>query len=168
MNKYKSFTIVCMYIILTISITLPALAEKPSDENALKDISQAKVIWDITISDPKRLLRVMRVISTTYDDLVEQNVQPQMIFAFRGGVLRLLDNSEKERSSEDDQAHQELLLLINEISMRNGVVMESCSVAAHLMGIDNENIITEVVPVGNTFVSLIGYQQQGYALIPIY
>ncbi len=46
--------------------------------------------------------------------------------------------------------------------------MESCSIATKLMGVDNVTFIPYVKPVGNTFVSLIGYQKKGYALIPIY
>ena len=49
-----------------------------------------------------------------------------------------------------------------------GVRMEACSVATRLFGIDNATLLEGIKPVGNTFVSLTGYQAQGYANIPIY
>lgn len=33
---------------------------------------------------------------------------------------------------------------------------------------DNRSLLNGIKPVGNTFVSLTGYQAQGYANIPIY
>jgi intracellular sulfur oxidation DsrE/DsrF family protein len=46
--------------------------------------------------------------------------------------------------------------------------MEACSVATRLFGVDNGTLLDGIKPVGNTFVSLTGYQAQGYANIPIY
>ena len=144
-----------------------AFADRPGDEDALKGISEGKVIWDVTISKPSRLLFVMKVIDTTYDDLIKQDVQPDMVFTFHGRVLKLLTTDPIELDIDEEVAHEELLELIQKLSERPGVKMESCSVAAQFLGIDNSSIIPEVKPVGNTFVSLIGYQQQGYALIPL-
>lgn len=45
--------------------------------------------------------------------------------------------------------------------------MESCSISTRLLDIDNESIIPGIKPVGNTFVSQIGYQKKAYAVIPI-
>jgi len=41
-------------------------------------------------------------------------------------------------------------------------------VAARMLKVDNEQLLDGVKPVGNTLVSLTGYQAQGYAIIPIY
>lgn len=141
-------------------------AEQPDDADALNNISEGKVVWDITTGSPKKLLVYLNVIQQTYDDLMRQNVKPEMIFTFRGPVLKLISTPPSDL--EEETAHKEALDLLRVMSQRPGVNMESCSVATRLMGIDNETIIPEVKPVGNTFVSLIGYQHKGYALIPIY
>lgn len=141
-------------------------AEQPDDADALNNISEGKVVWDITTGSPKKLLVYLNVIQQTYDDLMRQNVKPEMIFTFRGPVLKLISTPPSDL--EEETAHKEALDLLRVMSQRPGVKMESCSVATRLMGIDNETIIPEVKPVGNTFVSLIGYQHKGYALIPIY
>ncbi len=51
---------------------------------------------------------------------------------------------------------------------QQGVRMEACSVATRLFKLDNDSLIEGIKPVGNTFVSLTGYQAQGYVNIPIY
>lgn len=163
----RIFSITILLLFLILNLTTPALAEKPNDADALKGVETGKVVWDVTLSKPRRLLGVMKVIDETYEDLVKQNVTPNMVFAFRGRVLSLLSSQPPELEPNDIAALEELLALIQTMSEKPGVKMESCSIASRLLGIDNSTFIPAVKPVGNTFVSLIGYQQKGYALITI-
>lgn len=157
-----------LIILLTLfSFISLAQADKPNDADALEGINTGKVLWDVTLSKPSRLLFVMKVIDETYDDLVRQNVTPDMVFTFHGRVLKLLSSQPLSLKSGEEEALEELLVLIQKLSNKPGVKMESCSIASRILGIDNNTIISEVKPVGNTFVSMIGYQQKGYALIPI-
>ena len=110
---------------------------------------------------------MMKVIDETYNDLVDQGVQPDMVFTFHGRVLKLISSQPIELDIDEEVAQEELLELISTLSKKPGVKMESCSIASRILNIDNDTIIPEVKPVRNTFVSLIGYQQKGYSLIPI-
>ena len=163
---YPKITLIayCLFALITQN---SAFAENPNDADALEGIETGKVVWDVTISKPSRLLFVMKVIDETYNDLISQGVTPDMVFTFHGRVLKLLSTQPLELEPDEEKAHEELIALMQEIRKKPGVKMESCSVAARFLNIDNATIIPQVKPVGNTFVSLIGYQQKGYALIPI-
>jgi len=50
---------------------------------------------------------------------------------------------------------------------KDGVTLEVCRYALKGMGVDEATIIPEVDPVDNGFVSVIGYQMQGYAVVRI-
>ncbi|KAA3629645.1 MAG: hypothetical protein DWQ09_05245 [Proteobacteria bacterium] len=145
-----------------------ANAAKPNDADALKGVSEGRVVWDITKGDPKSLLLFLKVIEETYDDLKRQNVTPDMVFTFHGPVVKLISTAPQNLPLDDEEALEEIVALLQRMNQRPGVRMESCSVATRLFGIDNKTILKGIKPVGNTFVSLIGYQKQGYALIPIY
>ena len=153
---------------LVLHVSSLVYAEKPTDADALRDINEGKVVWDVTVGSPIKLLLLMKVIEETYDDLVRQDVKPDMIFTFHGPVVKLISSEPLDLTLDEEEAHEEVLDLLRKFSQKPGVKMESCSVAARLLGIDNDTIMPEVKPVGNTFVSLIGYQKKGYALIPIY
>jgi hypothetical protein len=43
-----------------------------------------------------------------------------------------------------------------------------CSVATRVFGIDNNTILSGMKPVSDGFISLIGYQAQGYHLVPVF
>ncbi len=161
------FSIRLVLILASLTLTTPLWAQKPDDADALEGIKTGKVVWDITLSNPSRLLFIMKVIDETYQDMLRQDVTPDMIFTFHGRVLKLLSSQPLELDLDEEVALEELLALIQAMSKKPGIKMESCSVASRILGIDNSTIIPAVKPVGNTFVSLIGYQQKGYALIPI-
>ena len=145
-----------------------AYAEKPNDLEALSDINEGKVVWDITVGSPSKLLLMLKVIEETYEDLIRQEVKPDMVFAFHGPVVKLIAQETLDLPLDEEEAHEQALAQLKKLSEKPGVKMESCSIATRLLNVDNETIVPHVKPVGNTFVSLIGYQQKGYALIPIY
>jgi len=166
MYRTKFIMIIIGFLGLLVSYLVNA--EKPTDGDALRDVNEGKVVWDVTVGSPSKLLLLMKVIEETYDDLIRQDVKPDMIFTFHGPVVKLISSQPLDLPLDEEEAHEKVLDQLREFSKKPGVKMESCSVAARLLGIGNDTIIPEVKPVGNTFVSLIGYQKKGYALIPIY
>lgn len=142
-------------------------AGKPDDSAALSGVSTGKVIFDVNMAHPKKLTLYLKVIRETIDDLKRQGVKPDVILAFRGLSVRLISTDREQMDLTDfdhlDRVAQQLADL-----HRQGVRMEACSVATRLFSIDNDTLLDGIEPVGNTFVSLTGYQAQGYANIPIY
>ena len=149
-------------------LTTPLSAEKPSDADALQGLNDGKVIWDVTVGNPSKLLFLLQTIDETYDDLVRQNVKPDMVFLFHGRATKLISTQELKLNSDEHEAHRKAVALIQKLGERPGVKMESCSISARILEIDNETILPGIKPVGNTFVSQIGYQKKGYATIPIH
>ena len=154
---------------LTLLMLSPLVhAEKPSDSVALKGVKSGKVVWDINMGDPKKLSLYLNVIVETYDDLVRQGVTPDMIFAFRGKSVLLISRNREPIPMEQHIDLDKVAELLADLNKRPGVRMEACSVACRLFGVKAENLLPDIKMVGNTFVSLIGYQAQGYGTIPIY
>lgn len=51
---------------------------------------------------------------------------------------------------------------------QQGSLAQARAIIAPLFQVENGTLLDGIKPVGNTFVSLTGYQAQGYANIPIY
>ena len=49
-----------------------------------------------------------------------------------------------------------------------GVKQEVCAVATRVFGIENDKLLPDLTLVGDGFISLIGYQAQGYLLVPVF
>lgn len=158
-------TTICILIALTIG-TSRLYAAQPNDSSALQGVTATKAIFDINFGEPKKLELYLSVIEKTYNDLLQQGHHPDFIIAFRGSSVRLITTETWAYEEEDQLRLQKGAALLKKLSAQ-GVQLEACSIATNLFKIDNNSLLSVVKPVGNTFVSLIGYQSKGYALIPI-
>ncbi len=156
-------------LLLSVLLTTQAVlaAPKPDDADALRNVDKGKVVFDINMGDAKKMTLYLAVIRETVDDLKRQGVEPDVILAFRGLSVRLIAKDREQMDLTDfdhlDRIAEQLADL-----REQGVRMEACSVATRLFKVENASLLDGVKPVGNTFVSLTGYQAQGYATIPIY
>lgn len=157
----------CLVLCILPAASLLA-SDKPDDVRALQGVNTGKVAWDINAGEPKKLKLYLSVMEETYQDLKRQGVKPEMIFTFRGPAVRLV-SSDRTDVPLDQEAHYEAVAQqIEKLLTLPDVRMEACAVAARIGGIDPDSLLPGVELVGNTFVSQIGYQAQGYATIPIF
>jgi intracellular sulfur oxidation DsrE/DsrF family protein len=130
----------------------------PNDQEALKGLKDGKVIFDVRVPDAEKLTFNLELIKETFEGMRGQGVQPAMIVTFRGPTVKLLT---REHAAEWNAP------LIADLK-KLGVRFEACAVATRIFKVDNASLIPEVALVGNVLTSLIGYQNKGYALIPVY
>lgn len=142
-------------------------ADAPDDSDALKGVTKGKVIFDINMAEAKKMTLYLSVIKQTVEDLERQNVEPDVILAYRGLSVRLISKNREQMELTDYEYLDKIAAQLAELQ-KKGVRVEACSVATRLFKVDNQSLLDGIKPVGNTFVSLTGYQAQGYANIPIY
>lgn len=158
--------VIALFVLLSASFAVANTAKTIDDSDALQGVRSAKGIFDINVSDAKKLELYLTVIQRTYDDLVRQGQKADLVIAFRGASVRLISTEIWSFSDEDQESLKRSSVLLTRLKGL-GVKLEACSVATELFKIDKSTILPEVHVVGNTFISLIGYQARGYALVPI-
>jgi intracellular sulfur oxidation DsrE/DsrF family protein len=143
-------------MLLLLAVIVPAwAADAPTDREALSGLKTTRAVFDIRVSDRERLIFNLELIKETFEGMAAQRMKPHMVVTFRGPGVRLLTR---------EQATDEIGPLITELK-RMGVRFEACTVATRIFKVDNAKIIPDVVLVGNSLISLIGYQNRGYALV---
>lgn len=142
-------------------------ADKPSDAAALAGVTTGKVVWDVSMANPATLALFLSVVRETYDDLARQNVKPEMVLAIHGAPVRFVRAEREDLPLDVAAAVDRVNDVLDDLAARPGVRIEVCSIANRLFGVDNAAIKKNFHVVGNTWVSLIGYQAQGYAIVPI-
>lgn len=143
-----------------------AYAVEPQQNEGLDDVKVAKVVWDISLADPTKLLPNFRVIRQTHDDLVARAIKPEMIITFRGPVVKLLTAKLDQLPTADKQATEGVQQIIQDLATREGVHILACGISTRGFGVEKE-LMPEVKNVSNSFLPLIGYQSKGFALIAI-
>lgn len=157
-----------LVVLLALAAAAPVVNAEPNDRDALAGIATGKALFDVNISDdePEKLALYLNVISETHTGLLTQNISPDIIIAFRGLSVKLVSRGHFAVDAKEREAKDKIAYLISDLQ-KKGVKFEACSVATRLFKIENSSLLPGIKPVGNTFISLTGYQAKGYALIPI-
>ena len=138
-----------------------------NDAAALGDMKTGKGVFLVDIGDAKKLNFYLEVIQGTYKGMKEQGVEPDFVLVYIGPSVKYLSTSP---SAEVEKSAGGVLLDIEsnvEALAGLGVRQEICAVATRVFGIDNESVLPGLTLVGDGFISLIGYQAQGYHLVPV-
>ena len=165
MKKLLSILLTLACIALT-STSIIHAETTYTDENALQDVEIGKCLFDINVSHAAKLELYLSVIKKTHADLIRQGRKPNFVIAFRGASVRLISTETWSFSEEDQQSLAKSASTIKELQ-ELGIAIEACSIATELFKVDHSTLLPGIQVVGNTFVSLIGYQAKGYSLIPI-
>lgn len=139
-----------------------------NDRAALADMKLGKGVFLVDIGDAKKLNFYLEVIQGSYRGMKDQGVNPDFVLVFIGPSVKYLSDSPAE---DVEQAAGGLLMDIEanvEALVSLGVRLEVCAVATRVFGIDNNSILPGMTLVGDGFISLIGYQAQGYHLVPVF
>ena len=165
MNTIK--TALIMILLAVVSAAVQA-EQKIDDRAALADLKTGKGVFLVDIGDAKKLNFYLEVIQGTYKGMKAQGVEPDFILVYIGPSVKYLSSAP---SSEIEQEAGGILLEIEsnvEALAELGIKQEVCAVATRVFGIDNNSILPGMTLVGDGFISLIGYQAQGYHLVPVF
>ncbi len=138
-------------------------AAHPDDSDALKGVKTIKIVYDInSVSEPKTLVVLLKAILDARGRALAANVKPDLVIAFRGPALRLIQKPGPDATIEQKQIGE----LVAELK-KAGIKLEACNFAASVMNLDPADFLPELKVVGNTFNSLGGYQGKGYGVISV-
>lgn len=160
----SGFAALCM--LMTASIGLAA-NKAPDNKDALKGLTSSKAIFDITTANPKKLAFYLKLVKQTAESMHAAGVKTDFILAFRGPATYFVTSDTKHVKVEDMPVAYKIKDEITALSHEPGVKLTQCSVAAHVLHVDPATIYPGVKVIGNSWVSLIAYENKGYALVPV-
>lgn len=151
---------------VVVMLAVPALAGEY--DSALKGVNGIKAVFDVSQGNPKVSNVIFWAVQNVYEDETVKALQEktQMVIVFHGPAVKLISTDrgafKGEELAEVDKFHETLRQL-----KKDGVKLEVCLYAAKVMGVDPATILPEIDRVGNGFISVIGYQNQGYAVVRV-
>lgn len=135
---------------------------------ALKGLDEAKGVVLIDIGEAEKLALYLEVLQGTHQGFVDQGVNPDLIFVFIGPTVNLLTSQpEPGLAAKSPAALKRIATAITGLKA-SGVKLEICAVATKLFGLDDDKLLPELDIVADGFISLIGYQHQGYQQVTIF
>jgi len=163
-TKYKTYI---LYIVVSIVFVLSSTPNSFGDEyNALKGVKSVKAVFDMRVGNPKVAAVHLDLIHKTFKDqnLTIKSKKPDLVVIFMGPAVKLVSKTRKGFTPEEQKQLDAIAGIISNMA-KDGIKMEICMAAVHLTHVDPDSILPEIKQLGNGWISAIGYQLNGYALI---
>jgi len=137
-------------------------------DNALKGVTGYDAVFEVTQANPKVANIVFWAVKNAYEvtEVKDLSKSPRIAVVFHGPAVKLI-SSDKAPFNEAEWAEVEKFQATLRQMKKEGVNLEVCLYAVEVMEVDKSTIMPEIDQVGNGFVSVIGYQMQGYAVVRI-
>ena len=140
-----------------------------NDEAALQGVKNGKGVFLVDIGEPKKLALYLNLIPGTYERLEKQGVGPDFVLVFIGPSVKFLTEPGDDLAAlEHHDALERIRQGIDKLRSKEEVRLEVCNIALEVTGTDAEKLLPGLKVVGDGFISVIGYQEQGYNLVPVY
>ena len=164
---FQRILTLCMLLFVPL---LPAQAATApiNDAAALQGVKEGKGIFLIDFSDPKKTAFYLEIIRGTHAGLTRQGVKPRFVVVYIGPTVRFLSSKpDDELELEQGDTLKAIAKQVTELN-KLGVRQEICAIATRVFKVPNETILPGLTLVGDGFISLIGWQTQGYKLVPLF
>ena len=170
MNIYNSVAIRRVYplaavLFISMLMAIPAVS---GEYNALKGVSGVNTVFDVSQGSPKVANIVFWAVRDLYQNESVRGLPnpPNTVVVFHGPSVKLIASDIKGFKPEEAAEVDKFAETIRQMK-KDGVTFEICDYAAEVMGVDPATIMPEVDHVANGFVSVAGYQAQGYSVVRI-
>ena len=160
-------------LILGMLIFAPLLSAQAAtapinDAAALQGVKEGKGVFLIDFNDPKKTAFYLEIIRGTHAGLIRQGVKPHFVIVYIGPTVRFLSTRpDDEIELEYSGALTAIAEQVKELHQL-GVRQEICTIATRVYKVPNDTVLPGLTLVGDGFISLIGWQTQGYKLIPLF
>lgn len=158
-----SLLIAAVFVAMSATSTLAA-----GYGNALKGVKSYDAVFEVTQKSPKISNLIFWAVKNAYEEAEVKGLanDPNIAIVFHGRAVNLL-SSNRAPFNDTEWAEVEKFQDTLRQMKKDGVKLEVCLYAVKVMGVDKATILPEIDQVGNGFVSVIGYQMQGYAVVRI-
>lgn len=136
---------------------------------ALKGLKSIKAVFEFRKDDPKSAAFYLNAIYQTFKDknITAVTEDPDFVVVFTGPGVKILSKNKEGFPPEEHEIIDKIADIISAM-VKDGIKMEICLVASNIHGVDPESVLPDIKHVYNGWISLIGYQNNGYSLIVTY
>ncbi|MFO7954142.1 DsrE family protein [Thioalkalivibrio sp.] len=164
----KRLLILLLALLLPFGLASTATAEDLDNREATEGLETMQAVYDVRKSDPDAMLAYLRGIATNHENLIKEGVEPDLRMVFIAEAVKFITTDpEPEIAIDHGDTLDEIAEAVDRLD-ELGVRMEACAAATRAYGVDNDKLLDPIQPVRSGFIAVMGYQNQGYALVPVY
>ena len=153
-------------LLAVVALALPAVA---ADRYVgFEGSATTKAVYDFRAADPAKASVYLGLIHDMVTDAaVTANGAPEYTVVFMGPGVKMVGQAPAGASADEKAAYRKVADKIAAMAA-DGVDFEVCLFAVGLVGLDPDTLHADARKIHNGWISSIGYQQAGYAMIPVF
>ena len=165
-HKVRSLAVIGFSFATLVFSTIPATA---GEYAALAGVKGLDSVFDFSLGSPDIAAVVFPAILDVHQNQEVRALPaaPRTVIVFHGKAVKLISTDRKGVAKGDLGEYDKVADFIRK-AKKAGIKMEVCMYAVKVFGVDPATLMPEIDRVGNGFISVLGYQAQGYGveLIP--
>ncbi len=158
---------IILFLFLGVFLSLQtAFSQQDGDTLALENLSELKVYFDIKADSAAKLEKRLLWINDTHRQASQKGVQPIFVIGIRSMASFFVTKGDEYIDEEDILTKGKIDNWLKQ-HVKQGVRIEQCGLSAELLDIEPEEFLSEVTVVKNSYISIAGYQNKGFAYVPM-
>ena len=161
---------VVLGLFFSVTFLFIAASDGFSEEyESLIGLQSVKAVFDVRKGDLKSVASMFNLIHDTYRDksILAVSKKPEFAIVLSGPAVSFVSKNWKGFELKEQKDLDRIAVKIAAMS-KDGIKIEICSLAAKVFNVEASSILPGIKHVHNGWISLIGYQSNGYSLIPVY
>lgn len=161
----RRLSVTALTVAFVASFALPVVA---GEYPALDGVKGLDSVFGVGLGNPAAASVVLPAIMDVYKnkDVRALHAVPRTVMVFHGPAVKLISTDRKGVDKKDAEALDKVAEMIRQMK-KDGVRIEVCMYAVKVMGVDPATLMPEIDRVGNGFISVLGYQAQGYSVVSV-
>lgn len=167
--KFSRFAFLKLcFALFVVTFSVPGSATELNNKEAMQGLKSMHVIYDIRKSTPNAMLVYLKGIESNRSNLIKEGVEPHQRIVFIARSVKFITTQPSEEVEMQYGPVLEKVAAQIARLVELGVKMEACSAATAAFNVDNDTLLPGIKPVRSGFLSVMGWQAQGYQLVPVY
>lgn len=164
-GSLRSLAAIACSLALLVLAAMPATA---GEYPALAGVKGLDSVFDVSIASPEMAAITFSAVLDVHQnqEVRALHAPPRTVMVFHGKAVKLISTARKGLNAADMEAYDKVAAMIRQFK-KAGVRMEVCMYAVKVLGVDPATLMPEIDRVGNGFISVLGYQAQGYSVVTI-
>lgn len=156
------------FLLIALTIFFSVGTAVAGEYAALRGLKGLDTVFDVSQGNPKTANIVFWAVRDVYQAAGVRALPnpPRTVVVFHGPAVKLISTDLSGFKPEERAEAEKFAETLRQMK-KDGVTLEVCDYALKVMGVPPASVLPEITNVDNGFVSVSGYQAQGYAVVVI-
>ncbi len=163
---FQKTYLLLMLVFAVFLLPQTALSQNQGDILALANLSELKIYFDVKADSAAKLEKRFQWIHDTYQQASQKSIKVSIVIGVRSRASFFITRGDDYIEEEDVLKKGKIEQWLKRFA-EIGIPMEQCGISAKLFDIEVDEFLPEITVVKNSYISIAGYQNKGYAYVPM-